>query len=352
MTVNIKNLDQIGAKVWDGFVERHLLGTVYHHSAWHRAIEKTYGHRGMYCVVDGSAGLEAALPFVEVRNPPLKKRLVAYPYSDACDPLVETEGELEAITRKMEEHRKAGGAKSMEIRTYRLFEKAGHAEGKETPSYYDFVLNLERDTGRLFRSFHKDCVQRAIKKARTSGVEVAEGRSFDDMRDFYGLHVTTRKRLGVPVQPLRFFRNVWESLCPPGMLSVFLARVQGQAVAGVVQLKYKDTVYYKFAASDSRYLGMRPNHLIIWTMIEKAIEEGFSYLDFGRTYSGDTGLMQWKSRWGTQQKGLVYIHPFGNGKSRFNQEGNKMNLLLNALLRKMPCFAVKLSGQVFYRYLA
>lgn len=352
MTVSIGNLDQIGTQTWNDFVGRHPLGTVYHHSAWHQAIERTYGHRGTYCVINGGSGIEAALPFVEVRNPPFRKRLVAYPYSDACDPLVEREEEAEAITRRMEEYRQARGARSTEIRTYRYFEKAGGAGAGETPSYYDFVLSLEKDPDRLFRSFHKDCVQRAIKKARASGVEVTEGTSFDDVKDFYRLHVGTRKRLGVPPQPLRFFRNLWEALCPLGMLSVFVAREGGQAIAAVVQLKFKDTVYYKFAASDSRYLGMRPNHLIIWNMIERGVEEGFSYLDFGRTYPGDIGLMQWKSRWGTEQKSLAYIHPFGTGKSRFSLEGNKANLFINALLRKMPCFAVKLSGQIFYRYLA
>lgn len=352
MVAGIESLEQIGTDRWNRFVEGHPLGSVYHHAGWHEAIERTYGHKGSYCVLGGSSGIAAALPFVMVRNPPLKRRVVSYPYSDACDPLVGNEEELRAITLEMEEYRKARGAKSIEIRTHRLFEKVPEAMKEEAPRYFNFVLDLRKDEERLLRSFHRDCVQRAIKKAKASSIQVVEGESFDDMKDFYGLHVSTRKRLGVPVQPFLFFKNLWEILRPLKMISVFVAKEHGAAIAGVVQLRFRDTVYYKFAAADSRYLGRKPNHLIIWRMIQRAREEGLGCLDFGRTYVGDAGLMQWKSRWGTEQKSLVYIHPADDGKSRFNQEGNRTNMILNGIIRKMPCFAVRLSGQLFYRYLA
>jgi lipid II:glycine glycyltransferase (peptidoglycan interpeptide bridge formation enzyme) len=352
MTASIKSLEQIGAEAWDRFIERHPLAGVYHHAGWHETIERTYGYKGSYCIIEGANDIEAALPFVLVNNPPLKKRLVSYPYSDACDPLVKSGEELRAITEKMEEYRTARGARSTEIRTYRLFEKVPHGIPAGAPRYHNYVLDLRKDTKALFRSFHRDCVQRAIKKAKASSVEVVEAQTFDDMKDFYRLHISTRKRLGVPVQPFRFFRNLWETLHPLKMVSLLVAREQGRAIAGVVQLKFKDSVYYKFAAADRQFLAKRPNHLIIWSMIQNAVEEGFSYLDFGRTYVGDEGLMQWKMRWGTEQKDFNYLYPSDSGGNRFNQQGAAANAILNGVLQKMPCFVVRLSGELFYRYLA
>ncbi|OPY67923.1 MAG: FemAB family protein [Syntrophorhabdaceae bacterium PtaU1.Bin034] len=353
MVVSIEDICAIGVDAWNGFVGRHPLASVYHREEWHRVIEKTYGYRGSYCVLYRDNRIKAALPFVKVNRLPLKKRLIAYPYSDACDPLVDTSDELDAVIGKIEEYRNAAGIAPAEIRTYRL---NGNIPGfvlDGRPKYYNFVLDLSSgDKERIFRSFHKDCVQRGIRKGRTYPVDVVEGTTFEDMRRFYDLHVRTRKRHGVPPQPLRFFRNLWEVLYPSKTLSLLLARVDGTPAAGVVLLKFKDTVYYKFAAAERRYLVKRPNHLLIWRIVEDALREGYSYLDFGRTFVGDEGLMRWKARWGTVPRRFEYLHPVDYPESRFTHEGNKTNRLLSRILKRTPGFWLRLSGELFYRYLA
>jgi len=352
MIAAVKNIEQIGTEAWSRFIESHPLSSVYHHAGWHRVIEKTYGYKASYCVIDGKEGIGAALPFVLTRSLPLGRRLVSYPYSDACDPLVRDRGEMEAIARKIDEIRVERHIGSAEIRTYRLMENLPDLAYPGKTSYCNYTLDLRRDGKLLFRSFHKDCVQRAIKKAQKSSVRVVEGRTAADLMEFYRLHTATRKRLGVPVQPFKFFRNLWEILHPPGIASLLLARDGGTTIAGVVQLKFKDTVYYKFAASESRFLSKKPNHLIIWRMIEDAQKEGYRCLDFGRTFTGDSGLMQWKARWGAERKDFRYIYPGTSAISRFSQEGNRTNAILSGILKRMPRFVVRASGELFYRYLA
>ncbi len=350
-TARIKSMEEVGEDAWERFIGRHPLSAVYHHAAWHRVVEKTYGYKSKYCVI-GNGEIEAALPFVPVRGLSMKTRLVSYPFSDACDPLVSGKEDMAAIIGTVEDFRAAQGITSAELRTYRLAEAVPGATPGGPAKYCNFVLDLGGNAKDLFRSFHKDCVQRAIRKAQNSSVEVVEGATLDDMKEFYRLHTATRKRLGVPVQPFRFFKNLWEILYPLKIASLLLARADGVNIAGVVQLKFKESVYYKFAASDRGSIAKKPNHLIIWKMVEDAIREGYRYLDFGRTYVGDSGLMQWKARWGAARKDLTYVYPAGCGENSFHREDSRTNGVLSNILRNMPCFVVRASGEVFYRFLA
>ncbi len=350
MIVCIRDIEQIGEDVWNDFVERHPLGTVYHHSAWHRVIEDTYGYRGSYCTIEEDGRLAAGLPFVLIHNLPLRRRLVSYPYSDTCDPLVHGPEELEAIMRVVRGYAASRRIGSAEIRTGRLSGSLYRAQGDSR--YCNFVLALDAGKEKLFRSFHKNCVQRGIRKAESSRLEVVEGKDVADMKRFYDLHVGTRKRHGVPPQPFRFFRNLWVIFHPRKMISLLFARTNGVDAAAVISLRFKDSVYYKFAAGEKLFFHKRPNHLLIWRLIEKAVSDGYRYLDFGRTFTGDRGLMQWKRRWGAVPARFEYVYPFDNTGGRFNQQGSRINRILSGILRNMPCFIVRMSGELFYRYLA
>ena len=146
-------------------------------------------------------------------------------------------------------------------------------------------------------------------------MEVVEGKTAADMGEFYRLHTATRKRLGVPVQPFRFFRNLWEILQPPGIASLLLARDGGKTIAGIVQLKFKDTVYYKFAASDRRSLAKNPNHLIIWRMIEDAQRDGLPLSRFRPHLHGRHGADAVEGEVGGRAEGLP-LHLPGDSAGR------------------------------------
>lgn len=352
MVAGVKHIGQVGAEVWDGFVDQHALGNLYHSSKWHEVIEKTYGYTGSYCTVEEGNHIVAALPFVLVRNLLSRRRLVSYPFSDTCDPLVEDGEQLEALIGAIEQYREDRHVRSAEIRTYRLSRKLPGFALDGPPRYCNFVLRLDDNPQNIFRSFHKNCIQRGIRKAGYYHIEITEGKTFDDMRTFYDLHIHTRKRHGTPPQPLRFFRNLWNTFYPSKELAVLLAWARGIPLAGVITLRFKDTVYYKFAAAEKRYMVKRPNHLLLWRIIEDAMAEGYRYLDLGRTFVKDTGLMRWKARWGALPRRLDYVNPVDCIESRFTQQGTRTNTLLGNIVKNMPCCAVRLTGELFYRYLA
>ena len=215
--LKIVTTNSIDPTLWDNFVERHPLGTIYHHSLWQDVIKKTYGYQPLYHLLqEDSSGLQAAISSAFVKSRLTGNRIISYPFSDTCDPLVESSEQLRVLIEAVERSRAELNARFVELR----FAKA-HRFINDYPSrteYHDYHLALDRQPEVLFRSFHKNCIQRAIKKAKREALEIVIGKTEEDMKAFYRLNLMTRKKHGVPVQPYRFFRNLWYTLFPRGML--------------------------------------------------------------------------------------------------------------------------------------
>src|SRR5438046_2824884 len=56
------------AAQWDGYVRQHPGGSTYHHWAWKRVIEQTFGHPTEYLMATASDGVAGVLPLVRMRS--------------------------------------------------------------------------------------------------------------------------------------------------------------------------------------------------------------------------------------------------------------------------------------------
>jgi hypothetical protein len=101
-----------------------------------------------------------------------------------------------------------------------------------------------------------------------------------------------------------------------------LAEYDSAVIAAGVFLKAKDTVYYKFNATDSTCLTRCcPNHLLIWYAIEKAANEGYRWIDFGRAAIANAGLGKHKEMWGATGTELPYYFPRAEGAASEDEDG-------------------------------
>ena len=123
---------------------------------------------------------------------------------------------------------------------------------------------------------------------------------------FYGFHVRNRRRLGVPVQPRRFFRMLWENLIETGLGLLLIAEAAGRPVAAAVVLAWNGTMIGEFIASDEQAWSLRPNNLLVWHAAQVASERGCRWFDFGRTDAANSGLRAYKQSWGAVEEPLVY----------------------------------------------
>ena len=336
---------------WDAFITQHPNGTIYHHSAWKEVIEKTYGYQPYYIALQNDSGdIEAGLPLFYVNSPITGKRLVSIPFSDVGGPVFDDYGRMEEIINYLQFSRLAQKSKYIEIRASSA---CNHLNGHflKFEYYKNFILRLQDNPQALFKTFHKNHVQRAIKKAEKTEIKIKVGYSENDFKQFYHLNLLTRKKHGVPPQPYQFFFNLFDIMFKKRLATLMLATIGGQAIAGILLFKFKDTVYYKFGASDFRYLSYRPNHLLMWSAIKMACQEGYEYFDFGKTSPDNKGLMEFKSRWNTSQTDLNYFFfPSIKGFSPIKEASLKYNIL-SRIWQKLPLSLYSWGSTILYKHL-
>jgi CelD/BcsL family acetyltransferase involved in cellulose biosynthesis len=328
---------------WGAFVASCPAATPFHHPAWGSLLAEAYGFRAFAVVVHGSdGGLVAGAPFLEARDVLRRRSWISLPFTDECAPLAADGCRLTELLSVLAD---AGlHAASVKIRS------AVEAEDWSTRTAGVLhLLELDRDPERVRRGFSRSQVVRNIARGEREGVEVRAAASREDLDVFYVLHLRTRSRQGVPVQPRRFFDLLWARILEPGLGEILLAYRGETALAGALFLAWNGTTIYKYGASDPQGWPLRPNHPLFWTAIRDACHRGDRCFDFGRSDLANTGLRAFKSSWGAAEQPLVYstVAPCeSSGNARFPER------LLEAVIRAGPTWVCRGIGETVYRYAA
>jgi CelD/BcsL family acetyltransferase involved in cellulose biosynthesis len=332
---------------WADFVATHPAATPFHHPDWTRLVAGCYGFRAFALAVSDPSGvIRAGLPVVEVRHLRSGPRWVSLPYTDYCPPLVSPGEQEEQLVAALRRSSRAAGVRRVEIRA----PLAGASTAG--PSALRHVLALGPDPAAVYAGFHRSQVQRNIRRAEREGLTVRQGSSPHDLVDtFYQLHLRTRRRQGVPVQPRRFFRLLWDNAIATGLGSVLIVEAGAQPIAAAVFLTWNETVIYKFGASDENSWSLRPNHLLIWHAIRTACEQGCRWFDFGRTDIGQEGLRNFKLSWGAVEEPLFYGMVGGTPEPAPSAEGMATRVL-GPVIRRGPLLLCRAVGETLYRYVA
>lgn len=331
---------------WSDFVAGHPGATPFHHPDWIRLVAGCYGFRAFALATSDEAGvIRAGLPIVEVRHVSGAK-WVSLPYTDYCPPLVVAQPEEERLACALRLASAAAGIRKVEVRA----PVAGASAVSRTALRH--VLPLDGGPAAVHAGFHRSQVQRSIRRAQREGLTVRRAQCPADLAGtFYRLHLLTRRRQGVPVQPRRFFRLLWDDVISTSLGSVLIVEAAGRPVAAAVFLAWNQTVVYKFGASDARAWPLRPNHLLFWHAIRAACEDGYRWFDFGRTDVGQEGLRRFKLSWGTIEQPLDYSALGAEAGPVPGRPGAAVRLL-GPVIRHAPLLLSRAVGEVFYRYAA
>jgi CelD/BcsL family acetyltransferase involved in cellulose biosynthesis len=337
-----------GDAAWREYVESLPDALPFHHPRWIAVLTATYGLKARAVVVRDEGGtIVAGLPVVMVKTPLRGARLVSLPFTDYCPPLVAPGVDASVILPPLQAECRRVDARRAEVRA--------EIEGSVPflAAGYRHVVDLRRGYDAVAAGFHASQVRRNIKRAHASGLVLRHSDRRDDLVDeFYRLHVKTRRRLGVPVQPRRFFRHIREHLMGEHG-SITLATLNSRPVAAALFLRQASTVVYKYGASDAESWPARPNHAIFEHAIRSACDEGYAWFDFGRTDADAEGLRAFKRGWGAHETPLVYsavgdVRPVTLAPPAPSIAGG----VLRAVISRSPEWVCRVTGEVFYRYAA
>jgi CelD/BcsL family acetyltransferase involved in cellulose biosynthesis len=290
---------------WDQFLCRHPRSTVFHTSAWLRALRLTYGYEPVvFTTSRPGTELQNGFAASRVSSWITGNRLVSLPFSDHCDPLIDSDAEEQAIFKAVERDAFEQGMRYIEMRP--LHPLCGSPGGLYRSDYaYTFhEIDLRPDLDTLLRGCHKDSTQRKISRAHREGLRYEEGRSKVFLDRFYDLLMITRRRHQVPPQPRKWFENLID--CFGDALKIRLAWKDQQPLAAILTLRHKDCLVYKYGCSDAQFNNLGGMHLLFWRSIQEAKQEGATVFDLGRSECENKGLITFKDRWGARRFELLY----------------------------------------------
>jgi CelD/BcsL family acetyltransferase involved in cellulose biosynthesis len=331
---------------WLEFVSHSPAATTFHHPSWAGLVARCYGYRVFVLAhTDAEGRIDAGLPVVELRPPIGPRRWVSLPFTDQCAPLDRPGARWTELMGELDDARREAGMSSLEVRSQLEGPQAHMGDVGVTHS-----LTLDPDPDVLTRRFKRPSVRRQIRNATRDGVEVRREDSAAALTEtFYRLHLQTRRRLGVPVQPRRYFELLWSEVIEPGLGFVLVAYAQDAPIASAVFLAWNGTVSYKYGASDASAWHLRPNHLLMWTAISWGCRNGFRTFDFGRSDLTSKGLREFKDSWGSQEAPLVYT-TLGDRAAR--AANGRMHAAVGTIVRRSPPWVCRMMGELLYKYAA
>lgn len=343
--IQVEQIDPLAGNAWDVRVTSRDDHSVFHLSAWARVLSETYGHRPYYLRILADGNDVALLPLMEVKSRFTGCRVVSLPFSDFAGPLwIRPEfapdvhpALCDFVASKNWEH---------------LDLRGGGLVPDEAPvfqTYDSHQLDLLPGLVALEQGVCPS-VRRAIRKAENSGLQVCVETGKEIVSSFYDLHSRTRRRHGLPPQPVSFFDSIRRQLFDAGLGFVVIARLGPTPIAGAVFFQSGGNAVYKFGASDSEHWSLRPNQLVMWTAIRHLVKSGCRSLHFGRTSRGDAGLARFKLSWGCSSDPLNYFR-YSPGKRAWLTASSPKAESHPLIFGHLPIALNQLAGRLIYPHL-
>jgi Acetyltransferase (GNAT) domain len=335
---------------WPKFVECHPDSSVFHSSGWIEAVQKTYGYEPVACTTSPpGAELKNGLVFCRIRSWLTGNRIVSLPFSDHCQPLVDTPQVLAALIEYCKRSLRRNGWRYLELRpsspgTLALDPTLSLTK---TESYYLHTVDLGPDLDTLFRSFHKSCVQRKINRAEREQLTYEEGHSDALLEKFYHLLLITRRRHGLPPQPLIWFKNLVKSL--GDKLAILVASKDARPVASILTIVHKKSLVYKYGCSDSQFHNLGGTLMLHWRAIRAAKQGGILEYDLGRSEPDNEGLVSFKDNWGAKKSILEYFR-YSSGNTA-NAVSPRRKRAFETVFSRMPNSILIAAGRLLYRHI-
>ena len=317
----------------------------FHSREWADVLTKSYAYQPFYLTSENSGQIDNLLAIMEVKSAVTGNRGVSLPFTDICEPVAQSEEQFRKLWSAAIDTGKQRKWRYLEIRGGEQY-LSGQ---KSFVRHIGHRLDLAGGHEAVYTGL-RDSTKRNIKKAKRERVEVNISNSADALKEFCRLNVLTRRKHGLPPQPSRFFRCLFEGVIAKEKGFVALATLGNEVIAANVYLCFGDQVIYKYGASDDRRQHLRANNLIMWKAIKWSCDRGYKRLCFGRTETHHQGLIQFKAGWGAEIQNIPYYR-YDLHKEDFVDGSSEISPAYQTTFRKLPTPVLKLIGRIAYRHM-
>ena len=277
------------SELWDNFVKKHDLGSIYHLSAWEKIIEKTYNIKSQYFLINDNENIIGIAPFFKLKNP-LKKTWISLPYVSYAGILSTSKISLKDFIKTIETPPK-------KIISRKLLQK------NKDSKLVTMKISLNDTKDEFWQNLGKS-QRKYVRKCEKEGF-IFKTENDNIIDKFYDIYKKNLKRLGTPHHPKKFFIHLQEEL--KEKVIFFSVRDQKNDIVAVqLSFEFKKILYNFNGFVNPNFIQKRIGTLLAWGCIKYAFENKFVELDYGRSTVG-TGPFQYKTQWLAEPHSLEYI---------------------------------------------
>ena len=302
--------------------------SIYHAKPWKNLIEGTFKHTAMYLSASEDGMLIDVLPFFLIKNFFCGKKLVSTPYEGCNGGFTCNDAMVrKALVGQMKQLAFDLKVKYVEIRSkYQFRELDEFGFIKKCPLFISELPLISLDENwKMLSPKHR----RNVRIAQKKGVTVELASSLTDMRIFYNILANHCKQLGSPFFDEKFFINIWIRLIQKKHACLLLSKHKDEILGGHLLFFSGKTLISKYSAckKTKEYKRVYASYALFWEGIRLGINNNFNIFNLGITERSLRGLLDFKSRFGSQINPLYfYYYPISGRIPDFSKYLSKYSL--------------------------
>ncbi len=342
-------LRETDAERWTRFVTEHPEANLYHTLLWRDIIREIFGHQPLYLLCESEGNIRGILPLFLVRFPFLGSKLISIPYDiGSGGALVSDEASELALVEQAIKLAREMQVNYLELRYGSS--RPALARLQLAQSEPVLISEMELDSEEQVLACLKEDHRKAIRKAQNRGVIVREARSLEDFRTFYQIYLQVFRDFGTPPYGAHYFPTLWKRLHGSGSARLLLAYVHQRCVGGLLLFCWGKNLISKFAACLPEAVPLRAYVALYWRAIQLGLELGYRKLSWGTSSRNQTGLIEFKERWGAQTRPAIIYHLPVRGKAPSLEKYYDSEGLARQLWRKLPLKVTPSIGGLINRW--
>ena len=151
------------------------------------------------------------------------------------------------------------------IRKYLL--DHGAIPGRPLFTKYTYILDLTPSEDVLLDHM-KPKTRYNIHLAERKGVEIVMDDTDQALEAYIEIMKTTTTRQGFYAHGPEYFRTMWSTLKPTGIMHIFRAVYQGKTLVCWIVFIHNNVLYYPYGASSNEFRDLMASNLMMWRVIQ------------------------------------------------------------------------------------